>query len=88
MSVATIIITVYKRTTFLRETVRSLVTQQGISRNDLEIIIVSNTDIASLNLDADNVIYTKDRSIGEELYLGINASHSEVLFFIEDDDCC
>ena len=87
MPVASIIITVYRRTTFLRESVQSVITQSGMSRNDLEIIIISNTDISSLNLNADNVIYTEDRSVGEKLYLGINASHSELLFFLEDDDC-
>lgn len=89
MTVASVIITVYTRTTFLRECVESVVTQQGISRNDIEIIIVSNTDISSLNLDldADVVIYTRERSIGEKLHMGITASHSEILFFLEDDDC-
>ena len=86
MPVASVIITVYKRTTFLRECIQSVITQEGISRNDLEIIIVSNGDLSEFNLDADKVIYTKNRSIGEKLNLGINASHSEVLFFLEDDD--
>lgn len=84
---ASVIITVYKRTTFLKECVESVVTQQGISRNNVEIIIVSNTDISTdLELDVDKVIYTNDRSVGEKLFLGLKASHSEINFFLEDDD--
>lgn len=87
MPLASVIITVYKRTIFLKECVKSVITQQGISRIDLEIIVVTNSDISSFNLDADQVIYTSERSIGQKLFLGINASHSEILFFLEDDDC-
>ena len=86
MPLASIVITVYKRTTFLRECVQSVLSQKGIDRNDLEIIIVSNTNVSSYDLSVDQIIYTEDRSIGKKLLLGINASHSEILFLLEDDD--
>ena len=86
MPLASIIITVYKRTTFLRECVLSVLSQKGMDRNDLEIIIVSNTNVSSYDLSVDQIIYTEDRSIGKKLLLGINASHSEILFLLEDDD--
>ena len=86
MPLASVIITVYRRTEFLKECVDSVLNQSGMERSDLEIIVVTNTDLSSIDLDSDKLIFSDQRSIGQKLSIGVNASTSPLIFFLEDDD--
>ena len=86
MKKASVIITVYNRLQYINDAVTSVINQKGVSREDIEIIIVTNTEFSSSTYPVDKVIYIEDRGIGQKLLEGIKSAQSDVIFFLEDDD--
>lgn len=86
MKDATIIITVYNRTSFLAQAIDSVVSQNNVDRDDVEIIVVTNSWISKSDYPVDRIIFSEDRSVGQKLHEGIRQATSDRIFFLEDDD--
>jgi glycosyltransferase involved in cell wall biosynthesis len=86
MKEASVIITVYNRLDYISDAVNSVINQKGVRREDIEIIIVTNTRFSSPGYAVDKVIYSEDRGVGQKLLEGIKSAQSDVIFFLEDDD--
>jgi glycosyltransferase involved in cell wall biosynthesis len=83
-----IIIPVYNRKIYIKDLVTSLIRQ--IESLNGEIIVVSHLTDEDIYKFLENqpikTIYTKDTMAGEDVYLGISASESNILFLLDDDD--
>jgi glycosyltransferase involved in cell wall biosynthesis len=83
-----IIIPVFNREIYIKDLVTSLI-KHTESLNG-EIIVVKNLVDKDIDKFLDDLsiksIYTDDTTLGGKIYLGINASESDKLFLLEDDD--
>jgi glycosyltransferase involved in cell wall biosynthesis len=83
-----IIIPVYNRKIYIKDLVTSLI--KYTESLDGEIIVVKNLVDKDIDKFLDDLsiksIYTDDTTLGGKIYLGINASESDKLFLLEDDD--
>ena len=82
-----VIITAYNRKEFLEQAIESVVTQD-VDPSVIEIIVVSNFELDS-NLISKRIKISSifmDGTIGEFLYAGVQASKSDLIAFLDDDD--
>jgi GT2 family glycosyltransferase len=85
-----IVISTFKRYDVLPNSINSVLNQQGLTRSELEIIVVDNTppnereDIT--NADKCDQFITEDISgLSRARNLGVKASHSKLIAFLDDD---
>jgi glycosyltransferase involved in cell wall biosynthesis len=84
-----VVITAYNRKKFIREAVESVI-NQTLDIYTYEIIVVKNfkDDLIDSFLSENNVIniFSETPYLGKDKVLGIQASSSEIISFLDDDD--
>jgi glycosyltransferase involved in cell wall biosynthesis len=85
-----IVIPTYRRYDVLPDAIDSLLSQQRLSRNEFEIIIVDNTPVGERqvvrNADQCDYFITEDVSgLSRARNIGIQASNAELIAFLDDD---
>jgi glycosyltransferase involved in cell wall biosynthesis len=85
-----VVIATFRRYDVLPDAIDSVLAQQKVSRENLEIIVVDNTPVAERqavrNSDQCNLFITEDVSgLSRARNIGIHASHADLIAFLDDD---
>jgi glycosyltransferase involved in cell wall biosynthesis len=85
-----VVIATFRRYDVLPDAIDSVLAQQKVSRDDLEIIVVDNTPPAERqpvrNVDQCNQFVTEDISgLSRARNIGIQAAHADLIAFLDDD---
>lgn len=87
--IISVIIVAYKRKTYIKKAVESVL-NQTYSRKNFEIIVVKNFKDEDIDnfLIAKGIknIFSSDEGFGKKLSIGIMESNGEIICFLEDDD--
>jgi len=85
-----VIITAHDRTKYLNQAINSVI-NQTINKSRYEVIVIKNFKSKEIDelIEREgfiNIDANQNSKIGEDLYLGLINSHSDIICFLDDDD--